>query len=137
MQTVASGTVEVEASIGEISRNTAYGTQTAADAVDAARSANAVMRALSGSSDQIGNVVRVIDTIAGQTNLLALNATIEAAGAGDAGDPATPSSGPLPASTGLGRTPPGRREQRTTSGIVTQPLVRPARGGARVSYGGT
>ncbi|MDU6140843.1 methyl-accepting chemotaxis protein, partial [Bradyrhizobium sp.] len=33
----------------------------------------------------IGDVVELINTIAGQTNLLALNATIEAARAGDAG----------------------------------------------------
>jgi hypothetical protein len=34
---------------------------------------------------RIGDVVELINTIAGQTNLLALNATIEAARAGDAG----------------------------------------------------
>ncbi len=40
------------------------------------------MAALAG---QVGNVVRLINEIAGRTNLLALNATIEAARAGEAG----------------------------------------------------
>ncbi|MBR1133623.1 methyl-accepting chemotaxis protein, partial [Bradyrhizobium iriomotense] len=40
---------------------------------------------LSKAAARIGDVVELINTIAGQTNLLALNATIEAARAGDAG----------------------------------------------------
>ena len=43
------------------------------------------MTELSRSADRIGDVIGLINTIAGQTNLLALNATIEAARAGDAG----------------------------------------------------
>jgi len=43
------------------------------------------MRAIEGSSKQIGNIIGVIDEIAFQTNLLALNAGVEAARAGDAG----------------------------------------------------
>jgi methyl-accepting chemotaxis protein len=43
------------------------------------------MRRLDGSSSEIGEVLRLIQTIAEQTNLLALNATIEAARAGEAG----------------------------------------------------
>jgi methyl-accepting chemotaxis protein len=40
---------------------------------------------LSRASEQIGQILTVIEGIAGQTNLLALNATIEAARAGEAG----------------------------------------------------
>src|SRR3546814_17965061 len=40
---------------------------------------------LGESSAEIGQVIKVITSIAQQTNLLALNATIEAARAGDAG----------------------------------------------------
>ena len=43
------------------------------------------MRTLSAAAQKIGEVVRLINNIAGQTNLLALNATIEAARAGEAG----------------------------------------------------
>ncbi len=47
--------------------------------------ASAIVLELSEASTRIGNVVELINEIAGQTNLLALNATIEAARAGEAG----------------------------------------------------
>ncbi|HNE01253.1 MAG TPA: methyl-accepting chemotaxis protein [Plasticicumulans sp.] len=53
--------------------------QTTADA------ASESIRKLGTQSQEIGSVLKLIDTIAAQTRLLALNATIEAARAGDAG----------------------------------------------------
>ncbi|THD46945.1 MAG: methyl-accepting chemotaxis protein [Bradyrhizobium sp.] len=49
------------------------------------RKAVEAMNAISKSSEQIGQIIGVIDEIAFQTNLLALNAGVEAARAGDAG----------------------------------------------------
>ena len=55
------------------------------DAVGQARITNDRVGELSKAAARIGDVVELINTIAGQTNLLALNATIEAARAGEAG----------------------------------------------------
>ncbi|MFY0104130.1 methyl-accepting chemotaxis protein, partial [Acinetobacter baumannii] len=57
----------------------------ASDAVNQARTTNARVGELSQAAARIGDVVDLINSIAGQTNLLALNATIEAARAGEAG----------------------------------------------------
>jgi len=53
--------------------------------VQAADTTNRSVARLGSSSAEIGEVIKVITSIAQQTNLLALNATIEAARAGDAG----------------------------------------------------
>jgi methyl-accepting chemotaxis protein len=52
---------------------------------DATRDTSAKIVELGRSSDQIGQIIGVIDDIADQTNLLALNAAIEAARAGEQG----------------------------------------------------
>jgi methyl-accepting chemotaxis protein len=57
----------------------------ASDAVGQARGTTERVSELSKAATRIGDVVELINTIAGQTNLLALNATIEAARAGEAG----------------------------------------------------
>jgi len=82
---VASASEEMQASIREISKNANDSARVAKDAVVMAQSTNNTMRKLGESSREIGNVIKVITSIAQQTNLLALNATIEAARAGEAG----------------------------------------------------
>jgi methyl-accepting chemotaxis protein len=82
---VAAAVEEFSASVGEIARQVAISSDVASQAVRRADSSQATIRGLADSTARIGDVVRLIDSIAGQTNLLALNATIEAARAGDAG----------------------------------------------------
>src|SRR6478736_9786971 len=85
VQTVAAGADQMGASIREIAQNSTQAARIAGQATDVARSTNDQVARLGVSSQEIGNVVKVITTIAEQTNLLALNATIEAARAGEAG----------------------------------------------------
>lgn len=67
---------------GKVVQETIEGMIRIADVVK--KSAQTV-QALGSSSDQIGEIIQVIDDIADQTNLLALNAAIEAARAGEQG----------------------------------------------------
>ncbi|CAM4491879.1 MAG: hypothetical protein LEGION0403_FIIPPAGN_01670 [Legionella sp.] len=85
IQTVAAGIEELDVSIKEIAKNASNAAQVATQAVNLTDDANLTMAKLGDSSMQIGNVVKVITSIAQQTNLLALNATIEAARAGEVG----------------------------------------------------
>lgn len=85
VQTVASATEELSASISEISGQVSESTRIVGDAVSQANDTNAKVKSLSEAAQKIGEVVNLINDIAGQTNLLALNATIEAARAGEAG----------------------------------------------------
>ncbi|HLG85464.1 MAG TPA: CHASE3 domain-containing protein [Bradyrhizobium sp.] len=85
VQSVASATEEMASSVSEISRQVQQSAKMANDAVDQARKTNDRVSELSKAAARIGDVVELINTIAGQTNLLALNATIEAARAGEAG----------------------------------------------------
>ena len=85
VQSVASATEEMASTVNEISRQVQELARMANDAVDQARVTNDRVSELSKAATRIGDVVELINTIAGQTNLLALNATIEAARAGEAG----------------------------------------------------
>jgi len=85
VNTVAAATEELSASVREILQRVTESTQITNKTATAANAANTEMMALASAMDRIGQVVGLINGIAGQTNLLALNATIEAARAGDAG----------------------------------------------------
>jgi methyl-accepting chemotaxis protein len=85
VQSVASATEEMASSVSEISRQAQESARMAGEAVDQARKTNNRVGELSKAAARIGDVVELINTIAGQTNLLALNATIEAARAGESG----------------------------------------------------
>jgi methyl-accepting chemotaxis protein len=85
VQSVACATEEMASSVNEISRQVQESARMAGEAVNEARKTNDRVSELSKAAARIGDVVELINNIAGQTNLLALNATIEAARAGDAG----------------------------------------------------
>jgi methyl-accepting chemotaxis protein len=84
-ETVASASEELAASISEIARQVSQSTSIAGKAVQAASGTTTVVGGLSQAAQKIGDVLKMIQDIAGRTNLLALNATIEAARAGEAG----------------------------------------------------
>ena len=85
LQTVATGAEEMGASIKEIAKNATEAAKIATSAVKVAEDTTVTVSKLGDSSTEIGQVIKVITSIAQQTNLLALNATIEAARAGEAG----------------------------------------------------
>ncbi|WFU06604.1 methyl-accepting chemotaxis protein (plasmid) [Rhizobium sp. CB3171] len=95
----ASSLEQTAAALDEITTNVANSTkrteearvvasqanQSAVRSVDVVSHAERAMRKIEESSQEISNIIGVIDEIAFQTNLLALNAGVEAARAGDAG----------------------------------------------------
>ena len=85
VQSVSSASEELSTSVNEISRQVQESSRVASEAVEQAQKTNGRVGELAQAASRIGDVVELINTIAGQTNLLALNATIEAARAGEAG----------------------------------------------------
>lgn len=84
-QTVAAATEELSASIDEIGKQVTHASKISEEAESKTEESIKIVSGLAEASNEIGNVVNLINDIASQTNLLALNATIEAARAGEAG----------------------------------------------------
>jgi len=85
LQSVASAAEELSASISEINRQISESKHMSDQTVEQVKRTDETVSGLLQAADHIGDVVKLIQTIASQTNLLALNATIEAARAGEMG----------------------------------------------------
>jgi methyl-accepting chemotaxis protein len=85
LQTVATATEQMSASIREIAKNATEAAKVADNAMKTAQETNVIVAKLGESSAEIGQVIKVITSIAQKTDLLALNATVEAARAGEVG----------------------------------------------------
>ena len=85
VETAATAAAELSVSIKEISRQLGQANHVVRAAAADAIATNEDIAGLAHVAQKIGDVVKLIQDIAGQTNLLALNATIEAARAGEAG----------------------------------------------------
>jgi len=81
----AAAAEEMSGSIAEIGRRLNQTAEVVRIAVGEARTTNQDIGTLAQSAQKIGDVTKLIRSIAESTNLLALNATIEAARAGEAG----------------------------------------------------
>ncbi len=84
-QSISQAAQELSSSVTAILDQAQRSTRITADAVDQAQGTSQSVQELSNAAQKIGDIIKLINEIAGQTNLLALNATIEAARAGEAG----------------------------------------------------
>ncbi len=85
VENAAVATNELSGSVIEVGQRVRRTTEVVRDAVSKTKATSDAFVGLAQATQKIGDVVRLIQQIAGQTNLLALNATIEAARAGEAG----------------------------------------------------
>lgn len=83
--TVSAAAAQLADSVGEIAERMHHTASVVESATGQAADSNIRIAGLANSAGRIGDVVKLIHSIAEQTDLLALNATIEAARAGDAG----------------------------------------------------
>lgn len=85
IEKIANASGELAASVSDIARKVAGASGAISEVARGTEASSQRITSLAGSVGRIGEVVGMIQAIAGQTNLLALNATIEAARAGAAG----------------------------------------------------
>lgn len=85
VQSVATATDEMTATLLEITKNAANSQAVSEQAVQTMLQLQDNVKTLGDASQEIGKVTKTITDISNQTKLLALNATIEAARAGEAG----------------------------------------------------
>ncbi|MFN2359068.1 MAG: methyl-accepting chemotaxis protein [Desulfotignum sp.] len=85
LDTIASASEEMGATITEIAENSARARQTTESAVTIANRSHESIVELGNAAKAISSITETITNISEQTHLLALNATIEAARAGEAG----------------------------------------------------
>jgi methyl-accepting chemotaxis protein len=84
-KTIASAAGYLSASIETINHQVEASSRVTAEAVTEVKGTDSIVSTLFTATQEIGDVIKLIQGIAAQTNLLALNATIEAARAGEAG----------------------------------------------------
>ncbi len=82
---VSTSIEEMDVSISEIASRVGQSVKLVTDVANHAATTTEVVNQLEKNSQQINDVIDLINGLADQTNLLALNASIEAARAGDAG----------------------------------------------------
>jgi methyl-accepting chemotaxis protein len=85
VENAALATKQLSDSVIQINQQVSQTTGVVRNAASKTKAANDTFIGLEQATQKIGDVVKLIQQIAGQTNLLALNATIEAARAGEAG----------------------------------------------------
>ena len=85
VQAMAIATRQMSKSIAEVAQQVSESSVIAQRALDKAHDTDKIVTGLAESAQKIGEVISLIQSVAGKTNLLALNATIEAARAGEAG----------------------------------------------------
>ncbi|WP_152538693.1 methyl-accepting chemotaxis protein [Aquimarina macrocephali] len=85
IQTVAAASEELSTSIHDLSQQVQTTSQASNAVTEDAQKASEQIEELLMASENIGDIVGLIQNIAEQTNLLALNATIESARAGEVG----------------------------------------------------